>query len=137
MEVPVSRCAAGETSGAKTKGPVRSRLASVLTLGALVWAAPLVARAADVDGPEARKLLEGGALLLDVRTAAEFAEGHLPGAVNISHDELPRRLDEVTRLKPQKIVVYCRSGRRSAIAQKTLWDAGYADVRDLGAIGRW
>jgi rhodanese-related sulfurtransferase len=74
-------------------------------------------------------------LLLDVRTLEEFASGRIDGATNISVETLPNRLNEVPRDVP--IVVYCRSGNRSAVAVQILADAGYTHVYDLGGIIRW
>jgi phage shock protein E len=84
----------------------------------------------------ARELVSGGALLLDVRTTGEFAGGHLPGAKNIPVQELERRLGEVGN-KERPVVLYCQSGMRSATAAAVLQEAGYRDVHDLGAMGRW
>lgn len=74
-------------------------------------------------------------LLLDVRTAGEFASGHIDGAVNIPVEELASRLAEVPNDQP--IVIYCRSGNRSAQAARILRSAGYAVVYDLGGIITW
>ena len=74
-------------------------------------------------------------LLLDVRTPEEFATGHIPGAINISVQELPSRLNEVPQDQP--VVVYCRSGNRSAQAAKILGNAEYSQVYDLGSIISW
>lgn len=74
-------------------------------------------------------------LLLDVRTPQEFASGHIPGAVNISVESLASRLNEVQMGQP--IVVYCRSGNRSAQAAQILASAGYSTVYDLGGIIDW
>jgi phage shock protein E len=74
-------------------------------------------------------------LLLDVRTPAEFGEGHIPGAVNIAVHELGARLPELGP-KQRPIVVYCRSGARSASATQLMRRAGY-DVLDIGAMGNW
>ncbi len=68
-------------------------------------------------------------VLLDVRTPAEFAEGHIPGAVNIPVDALQSR--------DVPVVVYCRSGNRSATASQILDRAGYETVYDLGGIIAW
>jgi len=73
--------------------------------------------------------------LLDVRTADEFRGGHIPSAVNISLQDLPQKLKRVSTKKP--VVVYCRSGNRSASAAKLLLQAGYTDVYDLGGIIEW
>lgn len=84
----------------------------------------------------ARELVNAGALLLDVRTPQEFAQGHLDGAVNIPFDELAARLTEIGA-KDRQVVVYCHSGRRSALARQTLSDAGYPYVYDLGPMTAW
>jgi rhodanese-related sulfurtransferase len=74
-------------------------------------------------------------LLVDVRTPEEFSSGHIKGAVNIPVQELSQRLDEVAIEKP--VVLYCRSGNRSAQAATILDQAGYSGVYDLGGIGDW
>lgn len=86
------------------------------------------------DRATAQAAVAKGALLLDVRTPDEFAAGHLDGAVNIPVDDLARRLGEVPR--EREIVVYCRSGRRSAAAAEVLRGRGQA-VIDLGAMSNW
>ena len=73
--------------------------------------------------------------LLDVRTPDEFASGHIADAVNISVETLGGRLAEVP--KDQPVVVYCRTGRRSAEAAAILREAGYTSVYDLGGIQAW
>ena len=70
-------------------------------------------------------------ILLDVRTANEFAKGHVPGARNISHDLLAGKLVELGFDKAQPIVVYCRSGRRAGIAEDILRDAGFTNLKHL------
>jgi rhodanese-related sulfurtransferase len=82
-----------------------------------------------------RQLVSDGALLLDVRTQAEFREGHVPHALNIPVQELPHRLSEVGPTK-RPVVVYCRSGGRSAQAAALLKQAGY-EVRDIGPMSAW
>ena len=74
-------------------------------------------------------------LLIDVRTPEEFASGHIQNAVNISVETLQARLDEVPRGAP--VVVYCRSGNRSASAAQILVEGGYQLVYDLGGIQDW
>jgi phage shock protein E len=77
-------------------------------------------------------------VLLDVRTPEEFAAGHIPGAVNIPHDQLPNRLAELAGAKNKEVVIYCRSGRRSAIAQETLTSKGFTSVKHLeGDMLKW
>jgi rhodanese-related sulfurtransferase len=68
------------------------------------------------------------AVWLDVRTPKEFAEGHIPGAVNVPVDELRQRLAEVPKDRP--IIAYCQVGQRGYLATRVLLQAGY-DVRNL------
>jgi phage shock protein E len=91
---------------------------------------------ADIGGEEARKLVAAGARLVDVRSPAEFAQGALPGAVNVPVDSLGSRLG---KLGPRDgtIIVYCRSGSRSASAKRALEKSGFTSVRDLGAMHSW
>ena len=81
-----------------------------------------------------RELVKAGALLLDVRTPDEYAQGHVPGARNLPVHELPARLGEL--MQDQHVVVYCRSGARSASARAILTHAGFA-VTDIGSIANW
>lgn len=74
-------------------------------------------------------------LLLDVRTPEEFASGHIHGAVNIPVDLLESRLSQIPTDQP--IVVYCRSGNRSARASQILAQAGFAAIYDLGGLIDW
>lgn len=84
---------------------------------------------------QAKKLVEEGAMLLDVRTQGEFAGGHLPKAVNIPLSELSARIAEVP--KDQPVVVYCASGMRSASAKRLLVASGRKAVHDLGGMSRY
>jgi len=89
-----------------------------------------------VDGAAARKLVAEGAKLVDVRTAAEFSQGHIEGAVLIPFDEISARSAEVGA-KDKPVVLYCRSGRRSAIAREKLISLGFTAVYDLGSKTAW
>ncbi len=84
---------------------------------------------------QGRELVANGALLLDVRTPEEFRERHLDGAVNIPVQELPTRLRELGA-KDRPVVVYCRSGARSASAAVLIKGAGH-QVLDIGGMGNW
>ena len=70
-------------------------------------------------------------VVLDVRTPAEFAAGHVPGARNVSHDALATRLDEIAALRDKQVVLYCRSGRRTLLAEETLRKAGFSRLLHL------
>jgi rhodanese-related sulfurtransferase len=96
----------------------------------------------DRDPALAHRLVEQeDGVLLDVRTPIEYADGHIDGATNISHDELGSRLDEIDKLtggdKNRPIVVYCRSGARAGQAKKVLTEAGYKRVTNLGGLSDW
>jgi len=97
-------------------------------------AAPPSAAVAHVDGAAAKKLVQGGARLVDVRTPEEYAAGHIEGAVNVPVDTV-----ETSDLgaKDQPIVLYCASGKRSARAAATLRAKGFARLYDLGAMSAW
>ncbi|MCM2311427.1 MAG: rhodanese-like domain-containing protein, partial [Steroidobacteraceae bacterium] len=74
--------------------------------------------------------------VLDVRTPGEYVAGHVPGAVNIPHDQLATRLAEVP--KDKDVVLYCRSGKRAAMAGDVLADSGYTRLQHLeGDILAW
>ena len=79
------------------------------------------------------KMLEDGAKVFDVRTAAEYAEGTFENAVNIPHVEVPSRLDEFGD-KSDVIIVFCKSGNRSGIAKSALESAGFTNVTNGGGL---
>ena len=70
-------------------------------------------------------------VVLDVRTPAEYAAGHVPGARNISHDLLSSRLAELAPLREKQVVLYCRSGRRTLLAADVLHSAGFTRLAHL------
>ena len=73
--------------------------------------------------------------LVDVRSPDEYRSGYIPGAINISVQEIGGKLGKIS--KDQPVVVYCRSGSRSAHAAQTLLAAGYTEVYDLGGLFEW
>ncbi len=73
-----------------------------------------------------------GAMLVDVRTPEEYAEGHLPEAVNIPFEQIAEAFAKQGIAKDTPVVVYCRSGRRSGIAKESLEKAGYQEVYNGG-----
>ncbi len=70
-------------------------------------------------------------VILDVRTPEEYAGGHIEAALNIAYDQLPARGAELAHARDKDIVVYCRSGRRTAIAAETLHKLGFSRVLHL------
>ncbi|WP_217474595.1 rhodanese-like domain-containing protein [Stutzerimonas stutzeri] len=86
-----------------------------------------------IDRPAALSALERpDVVLLDVRTAEEYADGALPGATRIETQDLAARIASVAPDKDAPVVVYCRSGRRSSAAQDLLQDMGYRQVINAG-----
>ncbi len=76
-------------------------------------------------------------VLLDVRTQEEFDNGHIPGALLLPYDEIDKKALQVLPEKEKEIIIYCRSGRRSAIAKDSLEALGYTNVKDFGGMNRW
>ena len=76
-------------------------------------------------------------IILDVRTPKEFAEKHIPGAINIPNETIGN--DEIEELpeKEQLILVYCRSGNRSKQASVKLAALGYTNIYEFGGINEW
>ena len=71
---------------------------------------------------------------IDVRSVQEYEEEHLDDTYNIPHTDISSRISGITMDKEAKICVYCRSGRRADIAQKTLEAMGYTNVNNIGGI---
>ena len=80
---------------------------------------------------------ECGYIILDVRTPEEFAEKHIPNAINVPNETIGA--DEISQLpdKDQLIMVYCRSGRRSKEAAGKLTKLGYTNIVEFGGIIDW
>ncbi len=92
----------------------------------------------EVSVEEARRLAEGGALLVDVREADEWSQGHAPGAVFIPRGFLELRIEEKVPDKSREVVVYCAGGTRSALGARALRDLGYPRVSSMiGGFTRW
>lgn len=100
------------------------KIIPMLMIAAMVVAMPLLSFGAD----------ESNLLVIDVRTEAEWNEGHIEGAILIPYGAIAERIGAVTRDKSKRIYVYCRSGRRSQIAKESLEKLGYRDVVNLGSL---
>ncbi|EXF45819.1 rhodanese domain-containing protein [Pseudomonas sp. BAY1663] len=91
------------------------------------------AMAGDIDQNAALQALQQpGSVLIDVRSAEEFAAGALPGANRIDPEQLAQRIGSLVPDKDTPVVVYCRSGRRSSAAQDLLQELGYRQVINAG-----
>ena len=93
----------------------------------------------NITAEEAKQIMdtEEGYIVLDVRTQEEYNEGHIPGATQISHEEIAEKAEEVLTDKDQLILVYCRSGRRSKLAAEALVELGYTNIKEFGGIIDW
>ena len=93
----------------------------------------------NITAEEAKQIMdsEEGYIILDVRTQEEYDQGHIPGAIVISHDEIEEKAEEVLTDKKQLILVYCRSGRRSKLAAEALVELGYTNIKEFGGIIDW
>jgi rhodanese-related sulfurtransferase len=89
----------------------------------------------EVSREEARKMLDEGAQLVDVRADHEWEAGHIGGAKHVPLPELPQRTSEIDQDRP--VVVYCRGGNRSSMATAALNDAGYDAVKLTEGIVGW
>ncbi|MBC7748143.1 rhodanese-related sulfurtransferase [Flavobacterium sp. CG_9.1] len=82
------------------------------------------------DTTQMEKLIKEGAFLVDVRTPAEFAEGHVKGSTNIPLDQVPNQLAQFKG--KDQIIVFCRSGNRSGQAKMILERNGFKNVTNGG-----
>ena len=95
-----------------------------LALGAVNASQP-PADTAPVDDPT---------LIVDVRTAEEFAASHFPGAINIPHEDIIQGIHEYNVGKDQTVLLYCRSGNRSGQAEGRLQSAGFSGAKNVGGL---
>jgi phage shock protein E len=108
----------------------------VLLFAAVLAAWYFVPRAGWIPVATAKPLLSSGAVLIDVRSPAEFSAGSAPGAVNLPLGDLPARIDSLGLAKDTVLILYCASGTRSAMAARSLKQMGYSQTHNLGTLGR-
>ncbi len=81
---------------------------------------------------------EDAPIVLDVRTAAEYQRGHVPGAYHLEDRQVPARIQELMQLKDREIVVYCEVGPRSRWVESFLRERGFTNVKHLkGDMSGW
>jgi len=92
-----------------------------------------------ISPKEALSLMESDEdiLILDVRTKEEYDEGYIKNALLLPYDEISKDSEILPPDKSKKILIYCRSGRRSEIAANTIIKLGYENVYDFGGINDW
>ncbi len=112
-----------------------------LQLVALLLLLPFVLAAqAKIDEPALKALLakDKAVVVLDVRTLDEYVAGHLEVAKLLPYDAIDAKsAAQVVPKKATTVVVYCHSGRRSALAAQTLKELGYTNVLDIGGLANW
>lgn len=94
----------------------------------------------EVSLDDADQAIRDADVLLDVREADEYAAGHLPGAVHVSRGMLEFKLGGTPELSHRnlKVVLYCKTGGRAALAARSLQDMGYLNVQSLaGGFDAW
>jgi rhodanese-related sulfurtransferase len=97
-----------------------------------------IATAAAIAPNEAIRLVNAGAVLVDLRSANQFKDGHIAGAKNLPGDQIAADPKALERLAAKKVVLYCGDGATTAAAQRTLARAGAKDVYSLrGGLAAW
>ncbi|MBV7314994.1 rhodanese-like domain-containing protein [Shewanella sp. NIFS-20-20] len=111
------------------------RLLSVLQKVGLMFIAilSLSSTAQAADDLQAWDMIKDGALVIDVRTPEEFAQGHLADAINIPFEQIAQEFAQRDIAKDTEVVLYCRSGNRSGRAQQSLIEQGYTHTFNGGA----
>lgn len=99
--------------------------------------APAEYRMINMDEAAAMMEAEPDHIIVDVRTAEEFAQGHIPGAINVPNEEIGTEQPDLLPDKEQLIMIYCRSGIRSKQASQKLVDMGYSNIVEFGGIIDW
>ena len=103
----------------------------------LLTALALLAACQDAQSPVDEGMLakiSSGALIVDVRTPEEFAQGHFPGAINIPHEQIVEGLRSRQIEASEPVILYCRSGNRSGKAERALHAEGYVSARNAGSL---
>ncbi len=90
-----------------------------------------------ITAEEAKELMVEGNIILDVRTQMEYDTGYIEGATLLPLDQIVNGDVDILSDKEQVILVYCRSGNRSAQASKALAELGYTNVKDFGGVISW
>jgi len=93
--------------------------------------------ASDSTNDKTQIPIGGEVLVIDVRTTEEYRSGHIGGAVHVPYEIIGDKIAALSADKERDIVLYCRSGRRSGIAQKALQGMGYTRVVNAGGIDEY
>lgn len=91
-----------------------------------------------IDAEEGKRMMDAeGVTVVDVRTPSEYAEGHIPGAVNVPNEDIGSQQPDDLEDLDATLIVYCRTGVRSKQAADKLVELGYQSVYDMGGIVDW
>jgi len=135
----------GDTAPTKRIGGIFMKVILLLFLSIFMLAAcgagdsePYILEPVRITAQQAEEMIaDGGVIILDVRTQDEFNSGHIEDAVLLPLDQLREQIEAVAPDLHQTILIYCRSGNRSATAARELIDLGYTSVYDFGGIIDW
>jgi phage shock protein E len=108
----------------------------ILILAAVAAVVFMMKKAGQISVKDAAAHLRNGAPVVDVRSPGEFNSGHLPNALNFPLDEIEAAVPRRFKDKSQVLLLHCLSGMRSGMAQRKLKSLGYANVFNLGSLGR-
>ncbi len=107
-------------------------LTSVISVALLMFSFNLTAGEREA---QAWEFIEQGAVVIDVRTTEEYAQGHLQDSLHIPHQRIANQLQKLEVRKDRQIVLYCRSGHRAGLAETALLKAGYSKLHNGGGLG--
>ncbi len=105
-------------------------------IGAVVALVFILKRVSQISVKDARKHLENGALVIDVRSPDEFNSGHLPDAINLPLGKVKNLIPQRVTNRNRVLLLHCQSGMRSDVAKKQLRSLGYANTFNLGSLRR-
>ena len=88
----------------------------------------------DTISPKVLSAITHQALIVDVRTPEEFADGHYPGAINIPHETILDGLNQLGVSQETPVILYCRSGNRSGQAELALKSNGFSQAKNAGGL---
>lgn len=129
--------AVGQTISVEAAPEIRESYPVQVTALKITVKEPPMAEYKKITPQQAQEMMNGEAIILDVRTQTEYDEGHIPNAILLPDTEIAKKAEEILPDKQKTILIYCRSGRRSALAAKDLIALGYSNVYDFGGILDW
>jgi len=139
LAMALSGCASKAATGSAAQASKSAVSTASQSMAAAKSSASLEkAEAVKITAEKAKEMMDKGAVtIVDVRTQEEYDAGHIPNAILVPNETIGT--DDIPALPDKKAVllVYCRSGRRSAEASKKLAENGYENVYDFGGIKDW